>query len=162
MQKRINGRLAQWHKCIQCGRSRWVLLKSGLPQSSRCKDCRNANNKHLPHPRGPQHHLWKGGRSITVDGYVQITLSPDDPLAVMRDKDGCVYEHRLVVARKLGRPLERGEEVHHLNGKKADNRSRNLRLLTKGQHAAEHWAEVVALRKEVLSLRRKLRQSHRS
>lgn len=36
------------------------------------------------------------------------------------------YEHRAVAARKLGRPLEEGEVVHHDNGDKRDNRSANI------------------------------------
>ena len=96
---------------------------------------------------------------MTKGGHIQITLSAADPMASMRDKDGCVYEHRLVLARHLGRPLLSHEHVHHVNGNKADNRVRNLRLLSKGQHASEHWKEVVALRAEVQSLREELRKA---
>lgn len=82
---------------------------------------------------GSRHGMWKGGRTISGHGYVMLMLAPDDPLQSMRSRSGYVLEHRLVVARALGRPLERNESVHHINGDKLDNRLENLQL-RKGQH----------------------------
>ena len=39
-----------------------------------------------------------------------------------------IGEHRLVMARQLGRPLEEDEVIHHLNGDRTDNRLSNLEL----------------------------------
>jgi hypothetical protein len=46
----------------------------------------------------------------------------------MRDYRGYVPEHRLVKAEALGRPLRRDEQVHRINGDRADNRLKNLEL----------------------------------
>jgi len=49
-----------------------------------------------------------------------------------------VYEHRLIVEEKIKRKLKRKEEVHHINGKRDDNRIENLYLFTKSEHKAYH------------------------
>jgi hypothetical protein len=55
---------------------------------------------------------------------------------------GYHYEHRFVATRKIGRPLRPGEEVHHLNGIKTDNRPANLAVVTKQEHRQIHNAEI--------------------
>lgn len=57
-----------------------------------------------------------------------------------------VPEHVLVAEQKIGRILERGEHVHHLNGDKSDNRADNLLVCTASEHRALHrQLEVIAL-----------------
>lgn len=86
---------------------------------------------------GADHHAWKDGRVLTTQGYVLVLVRPDDPLFCMaREKaDGAHYvlEHRLVLARKFGRPLEAPETVHHIDGNRENNAEENLEL-RQGRH----------------------------
>jgi hypothetical protein len=58
------------------------------------------------------------------------------------------HEHRVVAERMLGRPLKRGEIVHHIDGDKHNNAPENLRVMSQGEHVREHWGEMAAVRKE--------------
>jgi hypothetical protein len=44
------------------------------------------------------------------------------------------YEHRVIAAKKLGRPLRKDEDVHHKDGNKQNNKWRNLQLLSHAEH----------------------------
>lgn len=80
----------------------------------------------LSHGRGRPRNFK--GQLRTLGGYVVVRLPPDDPLASMAQSTGYVFEHRLLMARSLGRPLEKHETVHHINGNRTDNRLENLQL----------------------------------
>ncbi len=47
-------------------------------------------------------------------------------------------EHRHVMDLHLGRYIERGEVVHHINGIKNDNRTENLQVMTISEHSSLH------------------------
>ena len=86
------------------------------------------------HPeKGPRHSRWRGGKYKDGSGYIRAWVSLDDPMQAMCHSSGHVLEHRLVVARKLGRPLLRSETVHHIDGDRANNAPENLEL-RQGKH----------------------------
>jgi len=60
---------------------------------------------------------------------------------VYRDRYGRKkFTHITAVEHKLGRRVHRGEEVHHINGNREDNRYQNLIVLPKGYHQyVVHW-----------------------
>jgi hypothetical protein len=72
---------------------------------------------------GPKHHLWVG-RSLTRAGYVWINTPA-----------GHGFEHRIVMAKMLDRPMVTGEQVHHRDGDRQNNNPSNLELRT-GNHGA--------------------------
>lgn len=115
---------------IELGRSRFTLDKR-LRQGREIGEV--LQKSPLPRGKKEKNGRWKGGKSINTCGYVSVYLDDDDPLACMgrrvHDKAALyVLEHRLMMARYLGRPLLSSETVHHINGNRQDNRLQNLQL----------------------------------
>lgn len=84
-----------------------------------------------------KHWNWNGGRYVDEMGYVQIRTGSGKYRR----------EHRIVMEKKLGRPLKRTELVHHINEDRADNREENLELMNRAGHNKHHELPRVGGRK---------------
>lgn len=84
---------------------------------------------------GSKNPAWKGGRIKHSRGYILI-YTPEHPYC---DDKRYVFEHRLVMEKKLGRYLKKEEVVHHENNIPNDNKIENLRLFKNtGEHSKYH------------------------
>lgn len=116
----------------EAGMSQEDIARSFNTSQTRVSRALNASGVYSGIRSASNHGSWKGGRYI-ANGYVLIYLEPSDPMYSMASQANYVMEHRLVMARHLGRPLEKHETVHHISGDTADNRIENLQLRN-GKH----------------------------
>lgn len=85
---------------------------------------------------------YKTGRRIDRDGYVLVSAPIDHPNARHRKNrnTGLIYEHRLVMEKKIGRYLTDLEIVYHIDGLRLHNSPDNLRLFENNSH---HLKETI-------------------
>ena len=82
-------------------------------------------------------------RGPSKDGYVSVSI-------VINDRRYALQEHRLVMERMLARPLEKHENVHHLNGVKDDNHPANLELWASSQPAGQRIEDLLAWASKII------------
>lgn len=120
-----------WLACEKCGKGRWVWNDGKRPHSKLCRECSYTKFRNMI--KGNTF-ASKGGRILNSRGYIGIRLQPEDFFYSMVDHMDYVLEHRLVMAKSLGRNLHRWEIVHHKNHIRDDNRIENLQLVSDDGH----------------------------
>jgi len=104
------------------------LMRKHRTGKKSSEETRKKQSENLP--KGEQHHAWKGGKIKNYAGYVMVKDSTN-PRKYHR-------EHRKIIEEALGRPLERWEHVHHIDGSKTNNNIDNLMIVTNEQHRKIH------------------------
>jgi hypothetical protein len=86
--------------------------------------------------KGKQHPRWKG-KITDKRGYVRIHC-PGHPRAIKVGGSYYIAEHRLVMEKHLGRYLNKGEVVHHIDGNPSNNKLCNLKIFNTFAHLSYH------------------------
>ena len=73
----------------------------------------------------------------TKGGHMHFVATASKNGRYRRNSD-CRFVHILVAERALGRPLKKGEVVHHINGDPFDNRRENLIIMKQAEHSRIH------------------------
>lgn len=157
-----------------CNKGQHMVAHAGFAKNqTTCRECRKAYNARnyslgktcidcgvavVNHSTGhclPCSHLARRGkylrkpRTINYQGYALLSGHWDHPNANQR---GQVLEHVKVMSEILGRPLRKGENVHHKNGVRDDNRPENLELWVSSQPWGQRPEDLVAWAKEIIEL----------
>ncbi|KKL97431.1 hypothetical protein LCGC14_1834480 [marine sediment metagenome] len=121
--------------CKGCGQSFVYYRNTPLSGNQQRDDPRRYCDVCLPNYSGMNGslHMRRELFYTTKDGYRMVR----------QNGGNLVSEHRMVMEQVLGRPLVKGESVHHKNGRREDNRPDNLELWLKPQQLAGQRASDV-------------------
>lgn len=122
--------LRGYYKFCQCGCN--ILIKC---VSEKGKFRRFKHGHHTNLKKAKLHPSYKNGK-IDRDGYIAIYM-PEHPNS---NKKHYIYEHHKIMSEFLGRPLEKGEVVHHIDRNRKNNNITNLILFSSNsEHMKTHY-----------------------
>jgi len=123
--------------CKTCYHRNWRKLNSDKNLAAKRKYYRKIHNL----PSDYVSNKRKDGEgNIDTQGYKTITKR-NHPNRM--DGKGRIREHVFVMSEYLGRPLMKGESIHHKNGDRLDNRIENLELWNKAQPAGQRVEDKI-------------------
>ena len=83
-----------------------------------------------------------GALRVNVDGYVDMKIGGNT----------WIKQHKYMMEQIVGRPLSKGEEVHHKNGMRSDNRIENLELWSKSHPYGQRVIDKIKWAEDLLKL----------
>jgi len=113
-------------KCLICSKE-FKVKWSHLARRKCCSiECRHKLQKILL--QGEKNPKWRGGKRNSC-GYITIRVGNE-----------YIYEHILIWRMNRG-DIPEGFIIHHINGKRDDNRIENLQCMSQSDHMKLHRAE---------------------
>lgn len=136
-------RYRQFRCRCECGTERVVNVHRLLDGTSGSCGCLmlDRNKERV----GAKHPCWKGGRYKDAARGYAYTRDPRKPAT-----SPYRLEHQIVMEQHLGRELLPGENVHHKNGVRDDNRIENLELWVTMQPSGQRPEDLLAFAHEII------------
>ena len=126
--------------------------KGWIPPTGKC-ECGCGARTSIATATSRRRHQYRGYRLRFIQGHARRTTCPrNTPTGYLHLRVGGKYilQHRLIMSQMLGRPLRQGEEVHHKNGDRRDNRRRNLELWMVSQPPGQRARDLVTWARQLL------------